>query len=98
MGSLYQQGSVLIWEGRRVEGPTDIAGKFAQLGQQGLKFDKPQVDCTLSNNPNSLLIFVTSKIIIGQDNPLHFAHFFHLVSTGPGQFYIHNEIFRLIYG
>lgn len=98
MGSLYQDGSNLIWEGTRFDGQKAIAEKLQTTGQMGLKFDTPKIDCTLANNPNSLLIFVTSKMTIGENPPLLFAHFFHLVSTGPGQFYIHNEIFRLIYG
>lgn len=34
----------------------------------------------------------------GQENPLHFSEFFQLVAHAPGQYYIHNQIFRLNYG
>ena len=33
----------------------------------------------------------------GEQNPLKYAHFIQLVANGPGQYYIHNEIFRLNY-
>jgi hypothetical protein len=52
----------------------------------------------MSTNPNALLIFVTGQLKIQQDNPLHFSQVFQLVATGPGQYYVHNEIFRLVYG
>ena len=39
---------------------------------------------------------MTSKI--GGDNPLHFCEMFQLVSTGPGAYYVHNDVFRLNYG
>jgi hypothetical protein len=32
----------------------------------------------------------------GQTNPLQIAHTFQLVASGPGQYYIHNEFFRLV--
>lgn len=31
------------------------------------------------------------------ENPLHFSQFFQLVATGPGQYTLNNDIFRLIY-
>jgi hypothetical protein len=56
------------------------------------------MDMQPSNNPSALVIFVTGSIQIGGDNPLHFCEFFQLVSTGPGQYYVHNDVFRLNYG
>ena len=56
------------------------------------------MDMQPSNNPSALMIFITGSIQIGGDNPLHFCEFFHLVSTGPGQYYVHNDVFRLNYG
>ena len=45
-----------------------------------------------------MLIFVTGQLMItGQTNALLFSQVFHLVATGPGQYYISNEIFRLLY-
>jgi hypothetical protein len=29
---------------------------------------------------------------------LHFFEVFQLVGTGPGQYYVHNDVFRLNYG
>ena len=47
---------------------------------------------------NALLIFVIGHVFIDDSpNPLQFSHVFQLVQTGPGAYYVHNEIFRLIY-
>jgi len=55
-------------------------------------------DFQLTNN-QTLLIFVTGQLQIeGQTQPLLFAQSFVLVATNPGQYYIHNDVFRLIYG
>ena len=41
---------------------------------------------------------VTGQLQIGgQTQALLFAHTFELVATSPGNYYIHNELFRLIY-
>ncbi|CAM9963051.1 unnamed protein product, partial [Sphacelaria rigidula] len=37
------------------------------------------------------------KFQIDNDNPLHYLQVFQLVSTGPGAYYVHNDILRLIY-
>ena len=56
-------------------------------------------DVQMSVNNSSMLIFVTGQLKIGdQGNPLLFSHLFQIVATGPNQYYVHNEIFRLIYG
>lgn len=48
---------------------------------------------------NNLVVFVTGQLRIGSEaQALLFAHTFELVATAPGQYYIHNELFRLIYG
>lgn len=54
-------------------------------------------DVQLSVNSSAMLIFVTGQLKISDGNPLLFAHTFQLVATGPGQYYVHNELFRLIY-
>ena len=55
-------------------------------------------DVQLSINSSAMIIFVTGQLKIGDGgNPLLFSHAFQLVATGPGQYYVHNEIFRLIY-
>jgi hypothetical protein len=55
-------------------------------------------DVQLSTTNSAMLIFVTGQLKIGTEgNPLLFSHVFQLVATGPGAYYVNNEIFRLIY-
>jgi hypothetical protein len=54
-------------------------------------------DVQMSVTDSAMLIFVTGQLKIGGNNPLLFSHLFQLAATGPGQYYVHNEIFRLIY-
>ncbi len=54
-------------------------------------------DVQMSTANSAMLIFVTGQLSIDGGNPLLFSHLFQLVATGPNQYYVHNEIFRLLY-
>jgi hypothetical protein len=95
---LYQSNSVLTFEGQRFEGPDQIVGKLESLGPVEHNIPLLTVDVQLGADSNALLIFVVGHIKIGGDNPLHFTQIFQLIATGPGAYYVNNEIFRLVYG
>ena len=88
--------SMLTFEGQQVQGSANIITKLKSVGQ--VKHSVKTTDIQPSSNPNAIVIFVTGAIQIGGDNPLHFCEFFHLVGTAPGQYYVHNAVFRLNYG
>jgi len=96
LAGLYNDQSMLTFEGTQMQGSANIMAKFKGVG--AVKHSVKTMDVQPSANPNSIVIFVTGAIQIGGDNPLHFCEFFHLVSTGPGQYYVHNDVFRLNYG
>mmetsp|Transcript_23843 Transcript_23843/g.49391 ORF Transcript_23843/g.49391 Transcript_23843/m.49391 type:complete len:89 (+) Transcript_23843:360-626(+) len=87
---------MLTFEGQQVQGSENIIGKLKAVGT--VKHTVKTIDIQPSSSQNSIVIFVTGAIQIGGDNPLHFCEFFHLCSTGPGQYYVHNDVFRLNYG
>lgn len=87
---------MLTFEGNQVAGKDSILQKLRAVGQ--VKHDVKSMDVQPSNHPNAIVIFVTGSIKIGGDNPLHFCEMFQLVSTGPGAYYVHNDVFRLNYG
>jgi hypothetical protein len=87
---------MMTFEGQQQQGPENIIGKFKSVGP--VKHQVKSMDVQPSQSPSALVIFVTGSIQIGGDNPLHFCEFFQLISTGPGQYYVHNDVFRLNYG
>ena len=88
--------SMLTFEGQQFGGPASIVGKMKQIGK--VQHSVKSMDVQPSKDPNSLVIFITGSVQIDGGNPLHFCEFFQLVSTGPGQYYVHNDVFRLNYG
>lgn len=92
-----QATSMLTFEGTQVQGSEAIVAKYKSVGP--VKHTVKSMDVQPSNNPNAILIFVTGSVQIGAEgNPLHFCEMFQLVSTGPGAYYVHNDVFRLNYG
>jgi Nuclear transport factor 2 (NTF2) domain len=87
---------MMTFEGTSFQGPQAIVDKLKGIGN--VSHVVKSKDLQPSTTESALLIFVTGSIRIGGDNPLHFSQFFQLVSTGPGQYYVHNTIFRLNYG
>lgn len=96
LSGLFNEQSMLTFEGQQVQGSPAIINKLKSVGQ--VKHSVKTTDIQPSSNPNAIVIFVTGAIQIGGDNPLHFCEFFHLVGTAPGQYYVHNDVFRLNYG
>ncbi len=87
---------MMTFEGSQIMGAQNILAKVKGLGQ--VKHTPKTIDIQPSIDGQSIVIFVTGHISIGGENPLHYSDFFHLVPSGPGQYYVHNAIFRLNYG
>lgn len=87
---------MMSFEGQPFQGPEAIVAKLKSVGQ--VHHSVKSTDVQPSNTESAIIIFVTGAIKIGGDNPLHFCETFQLVSTAPGNYYVHNAIFRLNYG
>mmetsp|Transcript_14791 Transcript_14791/g.20174 ORF Transcript_14791/g.20174 Transcript_14791/m.20174 type:complete len:122 (-) Transcript_14791:403-768(-) len=96
LAGLYNPTSMLTFEGNQIQGTEAIMGKLRSVGS--VQHVVKSMDIQPSNSQSAIIIFVTGTIKIGGDNPLHFCEFFQLVSTGPGAYYVHNDVFRLNYG
>mmetsp|Transcript_950 Transcript_950/g.3122 ORF Transcript_950/g.3122 Transcript_950/m.3122 type:complete len:123 (-) Transcript_950:247-615(-) len=96
LAGLYTEASTLTFEGQEFKGPAAIVQKLKAPGQ--IQHDPNlQVDVQLGVQPNALCIFVTGHLKLNGENPLHFTQFFQLVASGPGQYTLNNDMFRLIY-
>jgi Nuclear transport factor 2 (NTF2) domain len=87
---------MMTFEGNQLGGQQPIMNKLQSIGQ--VQHSIKSMDVQPSTTESALVIFVTGSIKIGGDNPLHFCEMFQLVAYAPGQYYIHNDVFRLNYG
>mmetsp|Transcript_104407 Transcript_104407/g.239106 ORF Transcript_104407/g.239106 Transcript_104407/m.239106 type:complete len:122 (-) Transcript_104407:224-589(-) len=96
LAGLYQAQSMLTFEGQQFQGSAAIIEKLKAVGQ--VAHNVGTIDIQPSTDSNAIIVFVAGSLRIGGDNPLHFSQMFQLVATAPGQYYVHNDIFRLNYG
>uniref|UniRef100_A0A7S3NPH7 Nuclear transport factor 2 n=1 Tax=Aureoumbra lagunensis TaxID=44058 RepID=A0A7S3NPH7_9STRA len=93
---LYRDQSLLTFEGDGPkQGPQQIMDKLRALPV--VVHNIQTIEVQPSVTPNAILIFVTGQIMIEQDKPLKYTQLFQLVGEGPGQYYLHNDIFRFNY-
>ncbi|OQR82775.1 nuclear transport factor [Achlya hypogyna] len=96
LASLYSNSSTLSFDKDTFQGQQAILEKLSKLPQTQHRVDTTVIQPSVSDN--AILIVVTGKLVIDNGNPLQYAQTFQLVAHAPGQFYIHNDFFSLIYG
>ncbi|RCV12400.1 hypothetical protein SEVIR_2G277200v4 [Setaria viridis] len=96
---LYQEGSMLTFEGTKFMGAAAITGKLTSLPFTACKHQVTTVDCQPSGPGGGMLVFVSGALQVAEgEHPLKFSQMFHLMPVGPGNFYVQNDMFRLNYG
>uniref|UniRef100_A0A804NP46 NTF2 domain-containing protein n=1 Tax=Zea mays TaxID=4577 RepID=A0A804NP46_MAIZE len=81
---LYQETSMLTFEGQKFQGPSAIAGKLGSLPFQACEHQIVTVDCQPSGPQGGMLVFVSGSIRTGpEEHPIKFSQ---------------NDMFRLNYG
>mmetsp|Transcript_28580 Transcript_28580/g.36949 ORF Transcript_28580/g.36949 Transcript_28580/m.36949 type:complete len:125 (+) Transcript_28580:19-393(+) len=99
LAGLYQPTSVFSLEGNEHTGPEAIVAALKTPGQMQHDISGLTIDTQMSVNQNALVILVTGKLkLVTQENPLQFSQMFQLVANGPGNYYLHNDCLRLVYG
>lgn len=96
LASMFTDKSMMTFEGTQVGGQQPIMNKLQSVGQ--VQHVVKSLDVQPSTSDSAIVLFVTGTIKIGGDNPLHFCEMFQLVAHAPGQYYVHNDVFRLNYG
>ncbi|XVF85294.1 hypothetical protein PTKIN_Ptkin17bG0106100 [Pterospermum kingtungense] len=97
LSNLYQEGSMLTFEGQKILGHQNILAKLAGLPFQQCLHNISTVDCQPSGG-GGMLVFVSGNLqLAGEQHALKFSQLFHLMPTPQGSFYVLNDIFRLNY-
>ncbi|EFN55326.1 hypothetical protein CHLNCDRAFT_134320 [Chlorella variabilis] len=97
LAGLYQDQSMLTFEGQKFQGTQAILGKLTSLPFQQCKHHITSLDAQPSLS-GGVLVFVTGQLLPeGETNPLKFSQTFHLAPVG-GSFVVTNDLFRLNYG
>ncbi|KAL1808831.1 hypothetical protein DCAR_0728355 [Daucus carota subsp. sativus] len=98
LGNLYQEASMLTFEGQKIQGSVNIVAKLTSLPFQQCKHSISTVDCQPSGPAGGMLVFVSGNLqLAGEQHALRFSQMFHLMPTPQGSFYVLNDVFRLNY-
>ncbi|KAK1423237.1 hypothetical protein QVD17_18534 [Tagetes erecta] len=98
LANLYQDSSMLTFEGQKTQGSLNIVTKLTSLPFQQCKHIISTVDCQPSGPAGGMLVFVSGNLqLAGEQHALKFSQMFHLLPTPQGSFYVQNDIFRLNY-
>lgn len=98
LASLYQDASMLTFEGQKFLGAQNITAKLTSLPFQQCQHHITTVDCQPSGPAGGMVVFVSGNLqLAGEQHALKFSQMFHLIPTPQGSFYVLNDIFRLNY-
>ncbi|ERN09857.1 hypothetical protein AMTRI_Chr06g193990 [Amborella trichopoda] len=98
LASLYQDNSMLTFEGQKVQGAQNIVTKLTSLPFQQCQHSITTIDSQPSVHPNSIIVFVSGNLqLAGEQHALKFSQMFHLLQTPQNSYYVLNDIFRLNY-
>ncbi|KAF5180832.1 Nuclear transport factor [Thalictrum thalictroides] len=88
LANLYQEGSMLSFEGQKIQGAQGIVAKLTSLPFQQCQHSITTVDCQPSGPAGGMLVFVSGNLqLAGEQHALKFSQMFHLMPTATGSFY-----------
>eukprot|EP00877_Chromochloris_zofingiensis_P008307 jgi/Chrzof1/372/Cz01g13150.t1 len=97
LANLYQESSMLTFEGQKFMGTQQVVSKLTSLPFNNCKVTPTSMDFQPSVS-GGILVFVTGQVLAeGESNPLKFSQVFHLMPVG-NSFIVTNDMFRLNYG
>ncbi|KAL6917964.1 hypothetical protein ACHAPO_000230 [Fusarium lateritium] len=99
LASLYRPHSMLTFESASVLGAEAIAEKLVSLPFQKVKHQVSTIDAQPSNEQGGIIILITGALLIDEEqNPMNFSQTFQLHRDQSGQYFVYNDLFKLVLG
>ncbi|CCC09838.1 hypothetical protein SMACR_03394 [Sordaria macrospora] len=96
LAGLYRENSMLTFEGSQSLGAQAIAEKLTSLPFQKVKHEYGPPDAQPTAN-GGIVILVTGQLIVDDEQrPLGFSQAFQLTQDASGQWFVFNDIFKLV--
>jgi hypothetical protein len=99
LAQLYRANSMMTFEGTQIMGVQNIMERLNGLPQMAMPPTIDTLDTQPTGTTGSILVCVTGRMQLdpGMPDGIRFSETFHLVPEG-GNYFVHNDIFRLNYG
>ncbi|KAI1208171.1 nuclear transport factor 2 [Annulohypoxylon truncatum] len=102
LATLYRDGSMLTFESSSFKGTPSIIEKLQALPFQQIKHQVATMDPQPGVSPDHIMVLVTGQLLVDEEQrPMSYTQSFYLVPehiNGQAQYYVHNDIFKLVYG
>lgn len=91
---LYTSESMLTFEGEQFVGAEAIVKRLTAMPVTTVAHVITTIDCQ-PTTASGVLVFVVGQLKTDNDRPHGFSQAFHLVPSGPGNYTVLNDLFRL---
>ncbi|RBR15399.1 uncharacterized protein FIESC28_07334 [Fusarium coffeatum] len=99
LAALYRPNSMLTFESASVLGAQAITEKLASLPFQKVKHQVTTLDAQPSNDQGGVIILITGALLVDEEqNPMNFSQTFQLHRDDQGQYFVYNDLFKLVLG
>ncbi|KAI5464750.1 hypothetical protein BGZ63DRAFT_401666 [Mariannaea sp. PMI_226] len=98
LAPLYRDDSMLTFESESRQGVSPIIEKLTSLAFQKVRHAVSTKDAQ-PNGRGGVILLVTGHLFVDDgENPLGFSQCFQLQQDGAGQWYVFNDLFKLVMG
>ncbi|KFA68224.1 hypothetical protein S40285_01614 [Stachybotrys chlorohalonatus IBT 40285] len=103
LGNLYREQSMLTFESASVLGANAIVEKLTECAQS-LPFEKVKhqvstLDAQPTNLDGGIIILVTGQLLVDEEGrPMNYTQAFQLARDPSGNYFVYNDLFKLVYG
>jgi hypothetical protein len=98
LSGLYSEASMLTFESECFQGVNAIMDKLRNLGFQKIQHEVHTLDSQPGPVPESIVVLVSGTLVMDETNIFKFSQVFQLLKTPGGQYYCHNDMFKLNLG
>jgi len=96
---LYRENSMLTFESTSSLGVSAIVEKLAGLPFQKVKHAVSTLDAQPTLEGKGIMILVTGQLLVDEEQrPMNYSQAFQLVQDPQGQWFVYNDIFKLVFG
>lgn len=98
LNSLYRDNSMLTFESSSVLGVNPIVEKLTSLPFEKVKHQVSTLDAQPTVE-GGILILITGQLLVDEEQrPMNFSQTFQLMRDASGNYFVFNDIFKLVFG
>ncbi|KEY67666.1 hypothetical protein S7711_03919 [Stachybotrys chartarum IBT 7711] len=99
LGNLYREQSMLTFESASVLGANAIVEKLTSLPFEKVKHQVSTLDAQPTNLDGGIIILVTGQLLVDEEGrPMNYTQAFQLARDPSGNYFVYNDLFKLVYG